>query len=64
MMNPIAMQEIVKVRQREIEAEIKHNRLVRLVSPGKQRLSPKHRLIVGLSSLMLTALMIAQIFVS
>jgi hypothetical protein len=64
MLNPIAIDEYRKVRQLELELELKQDRLARAVRKNAQSSSKKPRLILALGSLTLSMLVIAHIFVS
>ena len=60
-MFPVAELEIIKTRQREIEAEIRHIRLVQQLEAKTPPSLLKQRLVVALGSLSLAVFVITQL---
>jgi len=57
-------QEIGKARQRELLAEVEHDRLVRLVTANSKHVSKTPGWTLALGSLVLSTLIAVQMFVS
>jgi len=60
-MYSVADLEMSKIRQREIDAEIRHIRLVQQLETKTHQSLPKQRLVVALGSLTLAVFVITQV---
>jgi hypothetical protein len=63
-MDPITNYRLSKIIQQEIEAEFEQYRRMRLDRPDQLHASLRRRLILGMGSLVLGALIIVQAFVN